>query len=229
MVNPPKYPHTPHWPQSEKVHRDDTYHSEPTFFLGKEVVITEKLDGGNTCLSHGKVYARSVAAPTTDSWFAMVKKHHAWKTNDAWFSNTAIYGEDLYGIHTLKYYPLAENKTFYVFAMRNSPYVIQKKEDIFYSWDTVVSYSHQLIAPTVPVVYRGTFESVTEITEFFRDNLRTPSALGPEKEGFVMRIVDDFPAESFSKCICKYVRKNHVQTDEHWRRNWKPCELKKDE
>ena len=230
MDHPPKYPSTPHWPDSEGVHRDDTYHHDPTIFLGKEVVITEKLDGGNTCLFHGEVYARSVAAPTTDGWFDLVKKYHVWKTNDEWFNNTAIYGEDLYGIHTLEYYPLAQDKTFYAFAARSAISDLWSSKDIvFHSWDTVTHCAKRLIVPTVPVVYRGEFENVKEITEFFRDTLRTPSALGPEKEGFVMRIADAFSAEAFPQCVCKYVRKDHVQTDEHWRRNWQPCKLKKNE
>lgn len=231
MTNPPKYPHTPHWPHSEGVHRDDTYHSDPTIFLGKEVVVTEKLDGGNTCLFRGDVYARSVASPTTDGWFAMVKKHHAWKTKDPYFQDIAIYGEDLYGIHTLKYYPLAEDQTFYVFALRSTydpdTDILPLYKNYFYSWDVVIICAEKLLASTVPIVHRGVFESEKEITEFFRDTLRTPSALGPEKEGFVMRMVNGFDAEDFSKYVCKYVRKDHVQTDEHWRRNWQPCELKK--
>lgn len=229
MTSPPKYPSTPHWPDSEGVHRGDTYHHDPTLFIGKEVVVTEKLDGGNTCFYRGDAYARSVAAPTTDGWFAMVKKHHVWKTNDEWFINTAIYGEDLYGIHTLKYYPLAEDKTFYMFAARSAFDDLVYRPEVFHAWRTIVYSAERLLVPTVPVVYQGVFESVNEITEFFQDNLRTPSALGPEKEGFVMRIADSFDVEAFSHCVCKYVRKDHVQTDEHWRRNWQPCELKKDE
>jgi len=180
MTNPPKYPHTPHWPHSEGVHRDDTYHSDPTIFLGKEVVVTEKMDGGNTCLFRGDVYARSVAAPTTDSWFAMVKKHHAWKTKDPYFQDIAIYGEDLYGIHTLKYYPLAEDQTFYVFALRSTydpdTDILALYKNYFYSWDVVIICAEKLPAPTIPIVHRGVFESEKEITEFFRDTLRTPSA-----------------------------------------------------
>ena len=224
MQNPPKYPSTPHWPDSEEIHRGDTYHHDPTLFVGKEVVITEKMDGGNTCLFRGNVYARSTAAPTTDNWFALVKRYHVWKTNDSFFHSFAVYGEDLYGIHTLEYYPFAPNETFYMFALRG----IQKRE-YFHSWDFVVKCAKTLIVPTVPVVYRGVFGNVKDITEFFRDNLKTPSALGPEKEGFVMRIADAFEADAFSHCVCKYVREDHVQTDEHWRRNWQPCKLKEED
>lgn len=75
-MQPIKYPSTPHWPWSQKVHRDDTYHKNPEFFVNKKVVMTEKIDGGNTLLFNGDVYARSVLTPANDGWFAMVKKHH---------------------------------------------------------------------------------------------------------------------------------------------------------
>ena len=40
-----------------------------------------------------------------------------------------------------------------------------------------------------------------------------------------MRIVEWFPIMDFPKYVCKYVRANHVQTDEHWQKNWKKAEL----
>ena len=97
MERPTKYPSTPHWPSSLKVHRDDTYSQYPKNFIGKRIIITEKLDGGNTCLFNGQVYARSVVQPSNDGWFAMVKKHHAWKSNYPYCEDVAFYGEDVYG------------------------------------------------------------------------------------------------------------------------------------
>ena len=77
-----KYPKTPYWPWSPSVGRDDGVHSEPSRFVGDSVVVTEKLDGGNTLLHSGKVYGRSMAAPSEGKWTAMVKKHHAWKVSE---------------------------------------------------------------------------------------------------------------------------------------------------
>lgn len=45
------------------------------------------------------------------------------------------------------------------------------------------------------------------------------------REGIVMRITDSFPIIEFPRCVCKYVRANHVQTDEHWTKNWKKAKL----
>ena len=45
------------------------------------------------------------------------------------------------------------------------------------------------------------------------------------KEGVVVRRVHEFGADDFSKNVVKYVRENHVQTDEHWTKNWKRAKL----
>ena len=218
MDRPIKYPSTPHWPESEKVHRDDTYHLDPEFFVGRDVVITEKLDGGNTCLHRGEVYARSVTSPSHDGWMAMVRKHHGWKTNDR--SIFSFYGEDLYGIHSIEYDPLWEEDTYRLFAIRDA-------QGRFLDWDAVVALAIQYTFLTVPVCFLGAFQSMGDITEWFKDNRPSASSLGPEREGFVMRTVDGFDGADFPTHVCKYVRKNHVQTDQHWRVNWKPCQLKR--
>lgn len=46
-----------------------------------------------------------------------------------------------------------------------------------------------------------------------------------EKEGVVMRLTSSYGIEEFPNCVCKWVRPHHVQTDEHWTRNWKKAEL----
>ena len=55
--------------------------------------------------------------------------------------------------------------------------------------------------------------------------MKMHSAYGDEKEGIVMRLADSFPIEEFPNCVCKWVRPHHVQTGEHWTRNWKKAEL----
>ena len=41
-------------------------------------------------------------------------------------------------------------------------------------------------------------------------------ALGGSREGVVVRRAGAFPDEVFSRSLAKWVRKGHVQTDEHW-------------
>ena len=45
------------------------------------------------------------------------------------------------------------------------------------------------------------------------------------KEGLVERIEDEFDDDVFHLNLRKFVRKGHVQTDEHWTRSWKRQKL----
>jgi hypothetical protein len=48
---------------------------------------------------------------------------------------------------------------------------------------------------------------------------------GDTREGVVIRNAGEFPVDEFSNNVCKWVRPNHVQTDEHWTKNWKKATL----
>ena len=224
-LNPPKYPRTLHWPWSQTVHKDDKYHQHPELFLNKEVVVTEKLDGGNTCLWNGEVYARSTGEPSHHGWMSMVRKHHAWRTV-ATRDDMVMYGEDMFGIHSIEYDALKEDETFRLFAVRCiNPSYMDDGKGWFASWDMVEEYAANLKMLPVPTVFRGEFDSVEDITEFFETEIGKKSALGGEREGFVIRYADSFDAKDFGSCVSKYVRANHVQTSTHWRVNWRPCRL----
>ena len=212
---PVKYPRTPYWPWSPTIGRGEAVHGDPRRFVGEDVVVTEKLDGGNTLLHAGKVYSRSVAAPSEAKWMAMVKKHHAWKVTepDVW-----LYGEDIYGVHSIEYEPVAERATYYAFALRRG-------DGAFAAFAEVEEYARQRDIPVVPVLFKGRFASVGEIRAFLSQAHSEPSALGGEREGVVMRLARAFPAAAFQDSVCKSVRAGHVQTDEHWTRKWKPCRI----
>ena len=81
-ATPPKYPRTPYLPFSPTIASDSRRLADPSRFVGERVVVTEKLDGSCTVLHRGAAYARSVSAPSTAKWMAMVKKHHAWKITE---------------------------------------------------------------------------------------------------------------------------------------------------
>jgi hypothetical protein len=210
MNHPPKYPRTFHWPWSQQVHADDSTHDNPELFVGREVIITEKLDGGNTALNSGEVYARSTGQAATQGWFAHVKKYHAWKTKSL-PNTTTFYGEDLAALHSVAY-QIPMDETYKVFQIREN--------NVFVPWDQVVIDSKALNLDVVPVLFRGQFGSIGEITKWFETEISKPSAFGPQREGFVMSTPYGFMADEFSDNVCKYVRKNHVQTDEHWTNNW---------
>ena len=211
----PKYPSIPYWPWSPTVGRGDAVHPNPEGFVGAAVVVTEKLDGGNTLLHAGKVYARSVSAPSEGKWMAMVKKHHAWKVTEP---DVYLYGEDIYGVHSIAYEPVAEERTFYAFALRHD-------DGRFSPFAEVEDYAGRRDISVVPVLFKGCFRSVADIRAFVDRAHGEPSALGGEREGVVLWLARGFPAAEFPDSVCKSVRVGHVQTDEHWTRNWRPCRI----
>ena len=208
-----KYPSTPYWPWSPAIGRHDDAHRNPDRFVGDAVVVTEKLDGGNTLLHAGKVYGRSVSAPSGGKWMAMVKKHHAWKVREPC---VYLYGEDIYGVHSIEYGPVAEKRTFYAFALRDD-------EGVYAAFADVEAYAQQRGIPVVPVLFKGCFRSVRELRDFVAHAQGEPSVLGGEREGVVLRMAGRFRTAQFSDNVCKSVRSGHVQTDEHWTRKWRPC------
>ena len=55
-----KYPSTPHLPFSQGLQRDDTRIQSLNSFEGREIVVTEKLDGENTSMYADHIHARSI-------------------------------------------------------------------------------------------------------------------------------------------------------------------------
>merc|ERR1719210_270030 len=68
------YPSTPHLPFSPGVNPDDVQLSDCSSIIHDEVIVTEKLDGGNCCIKHGQIYARTHAQPATHESFSAVKQ-----------------------------------------------------------------------------------------------------------------------------------------------------------
>ena len=213
-----KYPRTPYWPYSPTIGRGDTLHPDPEWFVGRPVVMTEKLDGSNVLIHRGKVYGRSVASETANKWMAMVKKHHAWKITEP---DVFLYGEDIYGVHSIEYGAVREHETFHAFALRDS-------RGNFRSFAALEGFATERGISVVPVIHRGSFASVAEIRAFIRGEHAKPSALGGAREGVVVRVVEGFPSAGFARNVCKSVREDHVQTDQHWTRNWRPCAIPTD-
>lgn len=218
-----KYPRTYHLPWSPGATKDDKKLQGDWFenYKGKKIVITEKLDGENTSLSHFDCFARSHGAPTRSPW-----SQNIWGV-DGVFNKVAnkigehewVYGENLYGEHSIHYSKLTEY--FHIFAVRDD------EKYVWYSWDEVEMMASILGLPTVPVLWKGEIASEVQLHKLVDALVSCPSMYGDTREGVVVRLYDEFPIDEFSKCVCKWVRPNHVQTDEHWTRNWKKAELYK--
>ena len=193
-----KYPSTPHLPFSQGLQRDDTRIVTLSNLEDKEVVVTEKLDGENTTLYADHMHARSI-----DS------RHHVsrdWVKN-YWNSirldipiGYRLCGENLYARHSVEYSNL--DTYFYGFSIWND-------QNVCLSWNDTLELFELIGVIPVPVLYRGIFDlSILEdIAKHFDIK---------NKEGFVVRTADSFHYNDFSTHVAKWVRENHVQTDQHW-------------
>ena len=186
-------------------------------FLGRPLVITEKLDGSNVRLHNGMAQPRSPNSNGRHPWLAMVRKHHAWKTKP--YEYLELFGEDIYGVHSIRYDSVAEDRTFYLFAA--------KQRNAWASWDSVCAWALYMGIPTVPVLHEDVvFHKREDLEQVCLDLMAEPSALGPEREGLVVRVSKEFEDQHFSSSVCKGVRPNHVQADEeHWSRHWEACPI----
>lgn len=231
MYTPQKYPKTPHLPFSPEVKDDDITLSEVhcTQFVNKPVVITEKMDGGNCQLFQGRVYARTTSKEATHKSFSAVKQLYS-QFSYMVPDEVAIYGENMFGVHSIEYDGL--QSYFYMFGalerQQESDSSDEVTNDVWWSWERVEQYAEELGVPTVPVLFKGTFTSVQQIKEWMEGRMKSKqSAVGgvDGPEGFVIRIADGFHNNDFEKCVAKFVRKGHIQTDEDWSRTWKAAKL----
>lgn len=216
-----KYPRTYHLPFSPGATKDDKKLQGDWFeyYKNKEVVFTEKLDGSHTAMNEVDVYATSHSVPTRSPW-----SRNLWDPSDGLYwkikqyigPNQTIYGENLYGIHSIEYDNLPEY--WHMFAANDGK--------TWYSWDDVRDFSCMLHVPHVPALHYCVLKHEEEVKEIIDELMKRPSTYGScGKEGIVMRVMDYFPIDEFPHYVCKWVRPNHVQTDEHWTRNWKQAKL----
>lgn len=196
MFNKFKYPRTPHFPWSEGCTSDDKMLLSVEHFYGKEIVMSIKRDGENSTISKDYNHARSLDSVDHPSrhWLKSMWGSMRFDIPEDW----RICGENLYAKHSIHYNDL---KTYFeVFSIWN-------ENNICLSFDETLEWCNLLGLIHVPVLYRGIFN------EDFIKNYKIDIE---KQEGYVIRIVDSFNYEDFDKSIAKWVRKGHVQTDDHW-------------
>ncbi|MBX7242507.1 MAG: RNA ligase family protein [Bacteroidia bacterium] len=211
-MNTSKYGRTYHFPFSPGTSSDDKVLSAWQSLLEHEIIITEKLDGENTCLKQSGVYARSHVAPTQNPWAGNM--WDIWKSRRNSLGELEIFGENLYGLHSIEYQKLPHH--FFIFAIRDGV--------TWLSWEEVVFYAGTLELPVVPVYETGRYSEDT-LKAAILSGMTKGSAFGETIEGFVCRNSAAFDESQFTKNVLKYVRKNHIQTDIHWTKNWKRAKL----
>lgn len=192
-----KYPRTPHLPGSPGATPDDIYINDMDCLVGREVVITEKLDGENTTLYSDGLHARSIDSRHHESR-SWLKQFHA-SIQHLIPEDLRICGEYLYAKHSIAYDCL--DSYFYMFS-------VWRGKQCF-SWDKTVKVAHSLDIELVPVLYRGILTQ--NVLNAIIADLDTE-----KQEGFVVRLANDIYIDDFSKKFAKYVRQQHVQSDTHW-------------
>ena len=142
-----KWPKTYHLPSSLTLTADDKRLDSVEQFAGKQVIITEKLDGECTSLHFDLVHARSESSGH-QQWRSLVKSLHA--QIRSWIpQNIQLVGENVYAMHSIFYDSLTSY--FYLFS------VIDKEKGVVLSVDEILEWAEILEIPFVPILYRGIF------------------------------------------------------------------------
>ena len=196
-------------PTSKGISNDDKILRDISNLVGQHVIYTEKLDGENTSLLTTHVHARSEDSNhhLSQNWVRNLHAKIAWKIPEQY----QIIGENVFAKHSIFYNELTTY--FYVFA------VVDLKSQYFLSIKETMSICKELELEFVPVLHEGKFDPHFKPPE--------KSHFGGQAEGFVVRVIDSFAVSESSKCMAKWVRKNHITTTKDWRYNWTPNILKK--
>lgn len=207
-----KYPRSLHLPFSPGAGSDDKIMTDEQFesFLNKEIVITEKLDGSNVCLTHTDVYSRSHSGPAAHKSFNPLKKIHSWLKYQI-PEDISIFGEWCYALHSIEYRMLQHPLN--IFGYRND------KTGEWADWEHVKILAEMLEVPTVPVLLRGVISDKRELKELIEDFSQLSSIYGPQREGIVIRTTAPPTVNKINQIegLGKWVRENHVQTSVHWK------------
>lgn len=199
-----KYPRTFHLPWSPGKTSDDRTMEEPDMtFEGAEIVVTEKMDGECTTMYRDYLHARALdyaPHPSRDR----VRALHGAIAHDipeGW----RICGENVYAVHSIAYSALPAH--FLVFSIWDA-------KNMCLPWDETVLWAKLLGLHVVPVLHRGPWDKAA-IRAI--EAVGAASRLGGDREGYVVRRADGFHYRAFRHSVAKYVRKGHVQTNDHWK------------
>ncbi len=199
-----KYGRTPHLPNSPGGTDDDQRLETAQHFVGRPIVILEKMDGGNWCMTRKAAYARSHSGSTRNPIFAPAKALWSQKRWDI-DEGMSVFGEWLYYRHSIAY--MALPAPYMLFNVRNDV------TGVWDSWEDVQLQAAVLDLPTVPVLWQGVVASEQELLELVERLAQESSACGGLREGVVVRLAGEIRAADWSDSIAKWVRKDHIQRD----------------
>jgi hypothetical protein len=193
-----KYPRTLHLPWSNSVTSKDKILPTTKHFEGKQVVITEKMDGENTTLYRDYLHARSIDSkhhPSRD-WIKQFHSVVSYKIPPGW----RICGENLYAKHSIHYKVL---KSYF------QAFSVWDDTNTCLDYDSSLELLNALSIDYPKVLYRGLWNEalITSLSKAIDTRYA---------EGYVVRVAHSFKYKDFGISIAKWVRPSHVQTDNHW-------------
>ena len=191
-----KYPRTFHVPSSPGCTSDDKKLKSIDSLDKGLYLITEKMDGENTTMMKDCIYARSLDSNNHPSrnYVKGIWGNISYQIPEGW----RICGENLYAKHSIHYKNLPSY--FLVYSIWDDNNVCLSYEDTVY-WCKEFNLHHVRV---LDIIWKD------EIPNYqFKLNLET-------HEGYVARNMNAFHFDDFSKNVAKWVRPQHVQTDEHW-------------
>ena len=201
-----KYPKTPYFSFSAHHSRKPERIFDITTFKNRRLVITTKMDGSNFTMTKGYVATRNGMEAGHLS-FALGKQLHA-AIKHLIPSNLQVFGEWLYAHHSIHYTgDLALPALFQVFNIYDTT------REVCLSWSRVEEEAKKLGFITVPVIeeIQANEDVLTE-----RITYLAQTVINKGQEGVVVRWIDEIPLTQWEQAIAKFVRKGHVQTDQHW-------------
>ncbi|MCE2983458.1 MAG: RNA ligase family protein [Parachlamydia sp.] len=199
MGNNYKYPRTPHLPWSPGRSSEDDLVLKDTYqFFGKQVIVTEKLDGENTSMYKDYLHARSInfKSHISRDWIKKMHSQLAHLIPEGW----RLCGENLYARHSITYTSL--ESYFYLFSIWN-------ENNVCLDWQQTLEWAELLGLKTPQVLYQGSWDErkITNLAKTLNTNVC---------EGYVVRTASHFSYHNFGQHVAKWVRKSHVTTDENW-------------
>lgn len=193
-----KYPRTRHLPWSEGQTKDDRTLSNCDHFIGKEIVVLEKMDGENSNIYRHGYHARSIDG--RNHWSRSYIKNFQARIGHEIPEGWRICAENLYAKHSIFYDDLED----YIIG-----FSIWNEKNICLSWDETVAYFDILGIKYPKIFYRGVWDekAIRGLYSNFDRN---------KVEGYVVRLVESFPYVDFGLSVAKFVREEHVNTSHHW-------------
>ncbi len=191
-----KHPRTYHFENSNPS-SDDKIQQDISILENNTIVVTEKMDGENTSLTRNKCYPRSIDGKYHESRTYIKSKWASIKNEipEGW----RIVCENMYAKHSIHYHNLPD----YVIGL-----FIFNEDNLCLNYDNTLEWFKLFDICPAKELYRG---ALNEAFKMFPKSLNLHL-----QEGFVIRNINSFNYEEFSKNVIKWVRPNHVQTDKHW-------------